>query len=494
MKPDGQETTMRIRIGLAGLTLLALLLRVVGSNRGLWFDEILGLRRSFRSSAVEILTSFPGDFHHPLYSLLAHASIVLFGEFPWSIRLPAVLFGAATVPVLYALGREVVDRRDAFLASAFLAMSYHHVWYSQNARGYTMLAFCAVLATWLLIVGLRRQRWRALLAYGAVAAVGAFTHLTMGFLVLGHAIVLGVRGLRATHAPARWRFGPLGVTAIGAALGTGLLYLPALPHVIDFFLSGPSSTRGLSTPSWALFEALRALRVGLGAGTLAGLAAAGTIFGVGLVSYFRRDQLVFWLFVMPGIVTTFGAVAVRGTMYPRFFFFMIGFGTLVLVRGAVVVGEVLGRRLERAVPMLAARTLGTIAASSLILLSASSLPHNYRIPKQDYAGALAALDAARHPGDLVVTAGWGARPFQLYYQRPFLELESVEQLQEERAKHARVWLLYSQPRFLERNMPDVMARIRDECRHRQVFRGTVGGGDVVLCAFDRLPAASREET
>jgi hypothetical protein len=483
-----------VGVGLTALTLLALVLRLVGSNRGLWFDEILGVTRSFRSSTLEILTSFPGDFQHPLYSLMAHASIALFGEAPWSVRLPAILFGAATVAALFLLGREVADRREALFSSAFLAVSYHHVWYSQNARGYTTLAFLAVLATWLLIVGLRQRNWRALLAYGAVAALGAYTHLTMGFLIAGHATVLGVRALFAGDGSLRWRYGPLIVTTVGAALGSLLLYLPALPHVLDFFLSGPSPTRGLSTPGWAILEAFRVLRVGLGAGTLAGLAAAGAIFVAGLASYYRRDRLVFWLFVTPGIVTAAGALTVRGTMYPRFFFFMIGFGVLVLVRGAVVLGDSLGRRLQRRRPDLAPRTFGTAAALGLVLLSASSLPYNYRLPKQDYAGALEALDAARGPADGVVTAGWGAWPYQLYFERPFPRIESVEQLQEERARHPRLWLLYSQPRFLERSLPEVMASIRDECRDRQVFHGTVGGGDVVLCAFDRLPPASQEET
>jgi hypothetical protein len=481
-----------VGFGLTALTLLGLVLRLVGSNRGLWFDEILGITLSFRSTTIEILTSFPGDFQHPLYSLMAHASIALFGEAPWSVRLPAILFGAATVPALFVLGREVADRREAILSSAFLAMSYHHVWYSQNARGYTTLAFFAVLATWLLVVGLRQRSWRALVAYGAVAALGAFTHLTMAFLIAGHAIVLSVRAARAVNDAPLWRFGPLAVTTACAALGTVLLYLPALPDVLDFFLSGPSSTRGVSTPGWALLEALRVLRVGLGAGTVAGLAAAGAIFGLGLASYYRQSQLVFWLLVTPGIATL-GALAVRGTMYPRFFFFLVGFGVLVLVRGAVVLGEGLGRRLQRRKPGLAPRRFGTTAALGLILLSASSLPYNYQVPKQDYAGALEALDAARVPSDGVVTAGWGAWPYQRYFEREFPRIESLEQLEEERARHKRLWVLYSQPRFLEHSLPEVMASIKGECRHRQVFRGSVGGGDVVLCAFDQLPPAPREE-
>ena len=32
-----------------------------------------------------------------------------------------------------------------------MATSYHHIWFSQNARGYTMIGFFALASTWLLL-------------------------------------------------------------------------------------------------------------------------------------------------------------------------------------------------------------------------------------------------------------------------------------------------------------------------------------------------------
>ena len=68
------------------------------------------------------------------------------------------------------------------------------------------------------------------------------------------------------------------------------------------------------------------------------------------------------------------------------------------------------------------------AALGLILLSASALPYNYQVPKQDYAGALEALDAARTPSDGVVTAGWGAWPYQRYFERAFPRISGIKYL------------------------------------------------------------------
>src|SRR5690606_17702552 len=91
----------------AALTLLALAVRLPGIDGGLWADEIYSALYAFRTPFPESLAEFHGDNKHPFYSLLAHMSLSAFGESPWSLRLPALLFGVATVPMLFVLGRRV---------------------------------------------------------------------------------------------------------------------------------------------------------------------------------------------------------------------------------------------------------------------------------------------------------------------------------------------------------------------------------------------------
>ena len=98
------------------LTVLAAALRVIGINRGLWWDEIDFLLVSVRHPLVEIVTIFPGDIQHPLYAILARLSILTFGEHVWSLRLPALIFGVASIPMLYLLGASVTTRIEALVA------------------------------------------------------------------------------------------------------------------------------------------------------------------------------------------------------------------------------------------------------------------------------------------------------------------------------------------------------------------------------------------
>ena len=55
---------------LAALTALALLLRAIRLDSGLWLDEIYSLLYSFRQPLDQILSAFPRDNHHPFYSAL----------------------------------------------------------------------------------------------------------------------------------------------------------------------------------------------------------------------------------------------------------------------------------------------------------------------------------------------------------------------------------------------------------------------------------------
>ena len=493
---DSAGSDRRITAWLAGVVLVAAAVRLVGLNGGLWLDEVYAVVDYFRSPLREILTVFGSDTQHPLYTVLAHAAIVAFGEHAWSARLPALVFGVATVPALYMLGALVASRREGLLAAALLAVSYHHVWFSQNARGYTALAFFAVLCTYLLIRGLREERWPLWLAYATGAALGVYTHLTMVFLVASHVIIAGwylaapavADPALARSAPERrpdWRLPVAGFVA-SASFGA-LLYAPTFGQVLDFFLHRPSPLRGVSTPRWAFLEALRILQIGVGA---AGLLVAGIVVACGAWSYLRRDRLALACFTLPGVVTLGGALLARGTMYPRFFFFLVGFALLTVVRGTLVVGGWLAVRLgtpEARRSMERPATFGTALAGLLIVTSAATLPLSYRHPKQDFDGALRFVNERRAPGDRVAAIGPAAFVYRRYLRQPWDSIRTAADFARVRSHGEPVWLLYVFPRYLDASLAAV---IRRECPHVRGFPGTVGGGDVFVCRAEPLAPRS----
>ena len=464
---------------------LALVARLIAVNSELWTDEILALLNSFRLPLAEIVTKFSGDNHHPLYSIFARISLVMFGESPWALRLPAVLFGTAAVAVTYGVGRLVIPRREALIASLLLAVSYHHVWFSQNARGYTLIGLVALLNTWILVRLLERPSWRLAVAFAVCAALGAYTHLTMVFIAIGQAMVAMVALARADGSGLRARWPVLAGAFILAAWFTVLLYAPMLDDVLNFFVNVPSDLVGASTPAWALREAINVLLFAPGGPgvILAGvvLAAATAVALAGFVSILRANRNVALAFVFPPVAVLVGALLGRGTMYPRFFFFVAGSAVIVLVRGLFASNEYVTRRW----PGFPATVPAFSLAALLLVASTASLGLNYRYPKQDFGGAMRYVLASKAPDDVVVFAGVPGEPYRNIHGQDWATIASVAQMDSLRGPGTRrLWLIYTFPRYLAIGAPDVAALVSRRCQRPTVFRGTVGGGAVMVCRFE----------
>ncbi len=462
---------------LAFLTLAALALRLIALDQQLWYDEMATLIESVRQPLATILTTYSSQNQHTLYSILAHGSIALLGDSSWALRLPAVLFGVASIPALYLCARQMTNRREALLASALLTVSYHHVWFSQNARGYTGLVFFTLLTTYFFLRGARTGRFRPWVGYALALALGIYMHLTMGFIAAGHGLVylwlLAVR-IRQSGRSSRNFFLPLAGFALGAVI-TLLLYAPAIPEVLQSTI-GQAGSRW-TNPQYLVVETLRGLAAGAGGGIIA-VAAAGLILLTGLVSHWRADRYAVGLMVAPGLVTAL-MILVIAHQQPRFFFFAIGFGLIFLTRGAMVWAATAARLWQRD-----ARTevrWGTVLAGLMLLASAWSLRPAYLYPKQDFLGAMAFVDAERQPGDTVVTAGLAALPYHRYYGRNWPAVETPAQLDAVRAQGRRTWLLYTLPVFERWLHPEVWDVIQSDFTTVRVFRGTLGGGEIYVC-------------
>ena len=81
----------------AALLALALVVRIVGLNASLWYDEVSTLTHFVRLPWGELATDFSSLNNHMFYSLQAKAAVELFGESAWALRLPALLMGMASL-------------------------------------------------------------------------------------------------------------------------------------------------------------------------------------------------------------------------------------------------------------------------------------------------------------------------------------------------------------------------------------------------------------
>ena len=358
---------------LSALVVLAAVLRLVALNQQLWFDEIVTLLDSAREPIWRIVTQYGGQNQHMLYSLLAHTSIRLFGEQPWALRLPAVLFGVASIPALYFFGRLVTSNREALYASALMAVNYQHVWFSQNARGYTGMLFWTLLTSIFLIRCANNGNSRDWILYGLTAALGIYTHLMMACVVAGHVLLycwLLVSAARSGRPLARSFLAPLYGFALSGILAL-LLYAPVIPGILAHTVGVARDPVRYewASPLWALAEMVRGLKSGAVGGLLA-VAIGAVILLSGLISYWSDNRFAVGLFLFPGLMTSAAVLATSHNFWPRFFFFEIGFAMLLVVRGAMVLGR-FGTQMLRG-----SEKFGLQAGSGRSVAHAGSLGHS----------------------------------------------------------------------------------------------------------------------
>jgi len=131
-KEKGKSLILELSL-LVGITLLAALLRFYKLGAwSFWGDE------AFTLSGKEDGFNF-SIFRRSLAVDLIQLSTRYFGLSEWSARLAPAVIGVLTVAVLYLLVRNLFDRKTALMASALLAFSTWHLYWSQNARFYSLL-------------------------------------------------------------------------------------------------------------------------------------------------------------------------------------------------------------------------------------------------------------------------------------------------------------------------------------------------------------------
>ena len=85
-------------------------------------------------------------------------------------------------------------------------------------------------------------------------------------------------------------------------------------------------------------------------------------------------------------------------------------------------------------------------------------------------------------GESIVTVGPAAFIYREYYHRPWEDITSVDHLQRVLGGGLRVWALYTLENTLSVELQQVIEVLRPRCDAVAVFRGTLGDGDVTVCA------------
>jgi hypothetical protein len=407
---------------LAAITALAAVLRLATlGSQSLWYDEAFTpvhvLRGSLGATLHNVVHS---ENTPPLWYVLEWAVSRVLGTGASALRLLSALAGIATVPVAWAIGRELASRRAAIVTAALVASSPLLVWYSQEARAYALFVLAASLALLCFVRALREPTGRRLAAFSLSASVALLTHYFAVFLLIPMVLWLLVSsavptGPRAERIPRERTAIPKNLVGVACAAAIPVLVGAALIPLM--LAQGGHGTQWIG--EWALADRLEAIPQYY----LTGYTGAALGHGVELLVLVAILAGVGY-----GLWSTLSPREERGALVALA---VAGGGVLLPVALAALGADYLAPRnlVAAMVPVsallaiaIAAQRAGRVGMgfAALLVLGFLGLTIDVslspRLQRGDWAGVAAALRRAM-PAHAIVTVELGAAPLEYYLPR-----------------------------------------------------------------------------
>ena len=311
------------------------------------------------------------------------------------LRLPSALFAIASIPLLYVVARKFMGATAALAAAALLAFSPTHIYFSQEARSYTLAILLVLLSTYfflLAVEGGRARDW----AMWTVFGIAAFYAHDFAALV----IVVQAASLLFKPSPVPWR---------KLLLCGSITFLAAIPGLTYPLRASPENLHFVWMPRGSPKEIWHLAMFFGGSGIKVAFALALWIAGIVAIlrkrrraeaeTWWRGMLIMLWAILPPLIL---GLISLRQPLFlDRYMVFSLP--AAILLAG---LGIDLLRRCE----------IGVLLATVLCLLSIPTILKQYEKPREDWRGASNLILSSAAPGDAVVFFPFYTRVMLDYYR------------------------------------------------------------------------------
>ena len=143
-----------------GLIIFAAAFRIPTFGSPLIEDEAISFNRYIDVPWQKLILGYQDTNQHTLFLLISKFFIWIFGETEIVYRFPSLLFGVLSIPLIYRLGMTMkFPWSSALLSSILMALSWPHLKYSMEGRGYGITIFLVLLVIYSAIQFLNNSRW-----------------------------------------------------------------------------------------------------------------------------------------------------------------------------------------------------------------------------------------------------------------------------------------------------------------------------------------------
>jgi len=141
----------------SGLVFIGLSLRIFYLDQPMRLDESATFL-NYVNKGWDQVFNYTAPNNHVFNTFLIKLTTTVWGGHPFVIRLPALFFGTASIPLIYLVCKKLGG--GGYLAALIIAIHPYCILFSTNARGYSAIVFFTLL--FLLVatqVTIQLQRW-----------------------------------------------------------------------------------------------------------------------------------------------------------------------------------------------------------------------------------------------------------------------------------------------------------------------------------------------
>jgi len=194
---------------LASVLIIGIIIRYWGlGEKSLWIDEIYSNLFASQKSVFTGLLCILSDLSPPVYYFVLTFWTKLFGNSEFMLRFPSFLAGILLIPFVYLSAKKIFDKKTAVLATIFTSFSPSLLYYSQEARPYSLFVLfcCITIFLWIDLVHKIKDGEpdaKTFISYTAASLAAILTHywgaVLIGFQLL-YLIVFSVRKKRELYS------------------------------------------------------------------------------------------------------------------------------------------------------------------------------------------------------------------------------------------------------------------------------------------------------
>jgi mannosyltransferase len=382
------------------LTIIAAVLRIYNLDlNSLWLDEAATIEYSSKGFMMAWTYFAAGEYNPPLFYWIT-GFMMNFGNSEFILRLAPAIFGIIAIPLTYLLGKEWKDENTGLAAAALLTFSPWHLYYSQEARTYSLSVALAILLMLFYLKALKDNSYKNWIIVGVIAAIGCWAHLYFAILVLTlfvHALMIYIDFKHPIKSLAK----PL--------VGITTYIWIALPVILVVFF-GLWSRRTAQAPTYGIkgFAVITDFFWNFGSYIQWVSILFFLLLVAGIYLTYRDDEqnktknvlLVLTFIIIPLIITI--PLSYIVPMVTRYLIFLLPFILIIMVQPLLFLKD---------------RRLQALLVCAVIAFGVPTLTiQETQFTKDDFRGYIKYLDTITQPGDTVIAVPeYIDLPIKYYY-------------------------------------------------------------------------------